>query len=377
MATTLQGRAKTFRIPRPAPAAAAFDRNAVPPPLAPGDHAPPFQLPDHDGATASPWAVRLCGRPAALVFGRGGDDPVYVHELRAWRDERPALERRRALVFAVTGDAVDANAALRARHALGLPLLADRSGLVRRAYGVPRDAAGAVTVLLDANRRMLARLDGSANAPQAIRAARLLDDMAAPDPARRLGAHPPVLVVPRALDADDCARLVTHWHQPVRVWQPDLARGCAAYDAETGDFKLRETHYGSVVQMIVRDPDIQALVDARLMRRVVPEIETAFQTTVTQREAYRIACYDAADGGGLPQHRDNNSEPTRDRRFTISVALNAGQYRGGQLRFREYGEQLYEVETGTAIVWSASLLHEVLPVTQGRRFMIGTHAGGM
>ena len=311
--------------------------------------------------------MRLCGRPAALVFGAGASDPTYLGELRAYRDEGPTLRQHRALVFAITGDGPDANRALHAGQALDFPILADRSGLVRRAYGVPRAAVGAVTVLLDANRRILARLDGSANAPQVIRAARVLDDMAAPAPVQRLGAHPPVLVVPRALDADDCARLVAHWHKPVRVWEPDLVRGCAAYDVESGDFKLRETLYGSVVQMIVRDPDIQALVDARLMRRVVPEIENAFQTTVTQREAYRIACYDAAEGGGLPQHRDNNSEPTRNRRFTVSVALNAGQYRGGQLRFREYGEQLYEVETGTAIVWSASLLHEVLPVTQGRR----------
>jgi predicted 2-oxoglutarate/Fe(II)-dependent dioxygenase YbiX len=128
--------------------------------------------------------------------------------------------------------------------------------------------------------------------------------------------------------------------------------------------------------MVLRDAAVQAFVDATVMRRVVPEIENAFQTTVTHREAYRIACYDAAEKGGLPQHRDNNSEPAQERRFTVSVTLNAGQYAGGQLRFREYGEQLYEIETGTAIVWSAALLHEVLPVTQGRRFMIGTHLSG-
>jgi len=28
---------------------------------------------------------------------------------------------------------------------------------------------------------------------------------------------------------------------------------------------------------------------------------------------------------------------------------------------------------GTAIVWSASLLHEVLPVTSGRRLVLGVH----
>ena len=57
----------------------------------------------------------------------------------------------------------------------------------------------------------------------------------------------------------------------------------------------------------------------------------------------------------------------------MTVDLNAGEYDGGELRFHEYGEQLYAIERGTAIVWSASLLHEVLPVTKGRRLVLGVH----
>ncbi len=373
MATTLQERVKTFRIPRQAPAAVRFGGCADA--LAPGDRAPPFQLPDCDGRLTSPWAVRLCGRPVALVFG-DADDPRYADELRAYRDEHEPLTRHRVLVVAIAAAPPESDSALRALDSLGFPVLRDRGKRVQRGYGIGGALSGAITILLDANRRVLARLEDGANAPQALRAARILDDLAAAVPVQRLGAHPPVLVIPRALAMSDCERLIAHWHRPVRVWEPDLVNGCKAYQVETGDFKLRETHYGSVVQMVVRDAAIQSLLDATLMHRVIPEIEIAFQTTITHREAYRIACYDAADGGGLPQHRDNNSMPTRDRRFTVSVALNAGAYQGGQLRFREYGEQLYEVETGTAIVWSAALLHEVLPVTGGRRFMVGTHTSG-
>ncbi len=67
---------------------------------------------------------------------------------------------------------------------------------------------------------------------------------------------------------------------------------------------------------------------------------------------------------------------TRHRRFTLSVMLNAGGFEGGGLRFREYGEQEYLVETGTVIVWSCALLHEVLPITAGQRFILGTHLFG-
>ena len=57
----------------------------------------------------------------------------------------------------------------------------------------------------------------------------------------------------------------------------------------------------------------------------------------------------------------------------LDTVLKGTRLEGGALRFREYGEQLYEVERGTAVVWSASLLHEVLPVTKGRRFVLGVH----
>ena len=108
-------------------------------------------------------------------------------------------------------------------------------------------------------------------------------------------------------------------------------------------------------------------------RRVIPEIRTAFSAKITRREEYRIAGYDAAEGGSLGAHRDNPTKETRHRRFTVSVTLNAGDFEGGALRFGEYSRQGYLVPTGTAIVWSCSLLHEVLPVTSGRRFILGTH----
>ena len=52
--------------------------------------------------------------------------------------------------------------------------------------------------------------------------------------------------------------------------------------------------------------------------------------------------------------------------------MNTGEYEGGDLRFPEYGIDLYRPPTGGAIVFSCSLLHEVLPVTKGRRFVFLT-----
>jgi predicted 2-oxoglutarate/Fe(II)-dependent dioxygenase YbiX len=134
--------------------------------------------------------------------------------------------------------------------------------------------------------------------------------------------------------------------------------------------------YGRAVEYIVQDEGLQRYIDGRLRRRLLPEIFKAFQARGLKREGYRIAGYEARAGGYLNPHRDNSTPANAHRRFTMTCNLNAGDYEGGELRFREYGEELYAVGRGTAVVWSASLLHEVLPVTRGRRLVLGVHMFG-
>ena len=56
--------------------------------------------------------------------------------------------------------------------------------------------------------------------------------------------------------------------------------------------------------------------------------------------------------------------------FALSINLNTDEYDGGDLRFPEYGPHLYRPELGAALVFSCSLIHEALPVTRGRRFVL-------
>src|SRR5262249_41841245 len=59
--------------------------------------------------------------------------------------------------------------------------------------------------------------------------------------------------------------------------------------------------------------------------------------------------------------------------FALSLNLNAEQeYDGGEVRFAEFGRQLYRPVMGGALVFSCSLLHEVIPVSRGRRFGLFT-----
>ncbi len=61
---------------------------------------------------------------------------------------------------------------------------------------------------------------------------------------------------------------------------------------------------------------------------------------------------------------------TARRRFAMSLALDSDAYEGGYLRFPEYGPQLFRAETGSAVVFSVAVLHEVTKVTAGHRFIL-------
>lgn len=198
--------------------------------------------------------------------------------------------------------------------------------------------------------------------------------LAAARPTATLGEHPPVLVLPRLLNPPECEALIEVWHRPVRRWHSDALR-TEGFANEEGEFKIRIDTYGKTDQFVIRDPAVLEHVDSRLVRRVGPQIRKAFGQSASYREDLHIACYDAAESGSLPVHRDNPTSITRYRVFTLSIHLNASDYEGGRLRFPEYGLHGYEVERGTGVVWSCSLLHEVEPVTRSRRFR-SRRAGG-
>ncbi len=344
-----------------------------------GDRIAPFVLPDQEGNPATLVADEVAGKPALLVFegGTGEDNTAFARELAAMRDHSEAFKESGATIFAITRRSVAENQRLHAEHKLPFQVLSDSDGTAFKACGQDHFPPNhsTVTLVVDPNYRAVRAIGGGeagSHAPQALADLLLLEKEYR---RTQIGVHPPVLVLPRALTPADCARLIEIWHRPVTTWKTDGMR-CEGYTIEKGDFKVQNDSYGNVLQLVVRDPQVQKYLDMKLQRRVLPEISKAFQTTVSQREDYRIAGYDAAKGGVLPAHRDNPTPETKHRRFTLSVTLNAGEFSGGGLCFPEYGGQEYLVSTGTVVVWSCSLLHEVRPVTAGHRFILGTHLFG-
>jgi predicted 2-oxoglutarate/Fe(II)-dependent dioxygenase YbiX/peroxiredoxin len=335
-----------------------------------GDRAPVINTVDDRGQPVSTQADFIAGRPIALLFAALGH-PSLAATLGDLSGAYTELSGT-ATVFAVIGGSAEQVNAAAARWRLPFSVLVDASGGVFDAYGI--EAGALVAVVLDPAHRVVRVMGAGATLAAEVRAC--VRDINPDGPPQRLAAQAPVLVLPRALSPEDCASLIEAWHRPVGVWPSDGFTS-PGYQREAGDFKVAHAGaYGHMNEYVVREPALQRFLDERLGRRLGPELQKAFQTKVSRREDYRISCYEADEGGVLAPHRDNPTAQTAHRRFTMTVNLNAGAYDGGELRFREYGEQLYAVERGTAVVWSASLLHEVLPVTRGRRFILGAHMFG-
>lgn len=176
-------------------------------------------------------------------------------------------------------------------------------------------------------------------------------------------AHAPALIIPRVFEPEFCKHLI------------------ALYDKNGGeDSGFMRDVGGKTVGMVdyshkrrrdyqITDDELQKAAQHRIRRRLVPEIQKAFQFEVTRMERYIVACYDAGEGGYFRPHRDNTTKGTAHRRFAATINLNAEDYDGGYLRFPEYGPQLFKPPTGGAAVFSCSMLHEALPVTKGTRYV--------
>jgi peroxiredoxin len=343
-----------------------------------GDAAPFVRALDHDNKPTASDADLTSGKPVLLLFCPALEDEALAAGLQAFARARDRLAKLQASVFVISRAGVEANAAARQRLSLRFAVLADAKAEIFKGYGVdPYPATPMLTLfILDAGHRVARVLDRMEPATLIAEALAGLERLAAERPVTRLKSHPPVLVLPRMLSPVDCDFLAAVWSRRVPEYGTDGFTN-AGSRTESGDYKVvHDGTYGKAVEYIVQEEGLQRFIDGRLRRRLLPEVRKCFQATGLKREGYRIAGYEARAGGFLNPHRDNSIPANVHRRFTMTVNLNAGAYDGGELRFREYGEELYAVERGTAIVWSASLLHEVLPVTKGRRLVLGVHMYG-
>jgi predicted 2-oxoglutarate/Fe(II)-dependent dioxygenase YbiX len=96
-------------------------------------------------------------------------------------------------------------------------------------------------------------------------------------------------------------------------------------------------------------------------------MEQFFQYQATRMDRYIVSCYDSAVGGHFYRHRDNINAGAQHRRFAVTINLNK-DYDGCDLVFPEFGRRTYRAPHGGAVVFSCGALHQVTPVTRGRRY---------
>lgn len=309
--------------------------------IGPGERAPDFALPRGEGHATRFYGL-VGGHPAVLLLSGGAG----AGELAG-------------LVDSIGGAVPEGDLHVVAREALPAERDAflDPDDGVHEAYGVPTDGPPTALVL-DRNVRVLSVARGRDGAVAAV--AEQLPGTQGGRPDR--GA--PVLLIPDALDAQLCTRLIERWREAGARRTGVEATGRDGHRGEELDEhrKRRRDH-------TVEDEELLQTLTAHIGRRIMPEIRKAFAYRATRFEGFKIGCYTADDAGFFEPHRDNLSRETSHRRFALTLNLNE-DYEGGELRFPEYGPRRYRPDAGEALVFSGSHLHEVLPVTAGRRFVL-------
>jgi peroxiredoxin len=325
-----------------------------PPALSVGEFAPWFTAPTP--LNPNFYFSTVAGRYVLLGF-LPSDDAGRRRAMNAFDSERARFDDLQLTAFMVIRDAPSIE---RVRNQLpGLRWLLDGDGAVSRLFGAlaPDGTERPFWLLLDPSLRVLA------SAPMDGAAAMMHRVAGLPAVAAHAGVPlcAPVLVAPRIFEPELCRQLISLYEdqggEVSGVMRDIDGRTVGVVD---GHKRRRDASIG--------DPELRAALRSRLRKRLLPEIEKAFQFTATRVERYIVACYDAADGGYFRPHRDNETLGTAHRKFAVSINLNAEAFDGGDLRFPEFGPRTYRPPTGGAVVFSCSLQHEATPVTRGRRY---------
>lgn len=311
-----------------------------------GERAPDFALPRGPDGDRVRFYGRVGGSPSAVVFS-GADAEAGLATARRLRDADPTLD----VHLVVHGDDTTVP-----------DVFVDPTGGVHGAYGIATTASSPVVVMLDRNVR--------------VRDAVQADDPDDLDELVAAGAHAagareprhqhgfaPVLFVPGAVQPDLCAHLVATFTaaDPVAGEVETTADG--RRDEALDHLRKRRR------DLVVEDPDLLRTLTRHVGRRVIPEVAKAFSFRADRFEGFKLGAYDEHDSGFFAAHRDNLSPSTQHRRFGVSINLD-DDYEGGELCFPEYGPDLYRPDAGEALVFSGSHLHEVRPVTAGRRHVL-------
>lgn len=330
--------------------------------LSVGYRAPDFTLPGPDGSPLRFYDLFI-GRPLLLLLWPGPAAAEATTSLQALAARQDEIDSLQCDILAVCEGE---NPAAEDAFPLAAPLCYDPTGDVSRAY---RHASGLghapdtlVWLLLDANQRVVWQGQGPTLVEEGLGAMAACSQNQA-RPTAPLGQCAPILILPRVFDETFCQDLIGLWRQG----NPEEGTVGSADDA--GEFHRVYHARKKRLDLKIHDPELHKQMELALGERIAPEMEKAFRFANFHFERFLVGCYDAQRDDRFRPHRDNLSDDTATRRFAVSVNLNDG-FKGGGVVFPEYGPDSYCPCAGGALIFSCSLIHEALPVTDGARFVL-------
>ena len=331
-----------------------------------GDFSPTIKLPSQTGGKVWAFDTSLAGRPVAYIIFRNASSTATVATLEAFKNCFAEFQEIGARVVGISNLFPVENGQLAQNLDLPFSFLSDVNGDYAASYGLPPGDDAIACAVLDRNCRLLKLLSGSPGTAMATQALKICGKESTASEGKQVKTQAPVLLIPRVFEPDFCKQLIKFWRQGDKAEDQITQRAEDGQSDKVSDVVKRRTD----VLVPEGDHPVNLEIRRRLSMRVIPELEKAFDHHASRYELARIGCYESAKKGFFRAHRDlYHGDTVTPRRFAMSLNLN-DEFEGGDVRFAEYGMQTYRAPLGGGLVFSCRLLHEVTPVTKGKRFTL-------
>jgi predicted 2-oxoglutarate/Fe(II)-dependent dioxygenase YbiX/peroxiredoxin len=321
-----------------------------------GDPVPWFSAPlIGDGAFHLQVAA---GRWIVLSFLGSPHDPRAQQEVAELLRDTSLFHEDRVVFYGLFSTPPADPAIYTALNTPAISFLADYDGAISRAYGAgtkPR------TIVLDPMLRAVADIPCDYPQGHAQSVINVIKSLPPVDNSAGVPLTAPVLVIPRIFDFPLCDFLV-QFYDKLGGADSGFLLDSNGQTSTVVDYRLKRRN-----DLAVLRPDVRDAIRGQIVRRLVPAIERFFQFSATRMDRYIVACYDSEVGGHFSRHRDNVNAGAQHRRFAVTINLNH-DYDGCDLAFPEFGSKTYRAPHGGAVVFSCGALHQVTPVTRGRRY---------
>jgi len=321
-----------------------------------GDPVPWFAAPLIAGSVFNLQVA--AGRWIVLSFLGSPKNPRAHTEIAELLRDAQLFHEDRLVFYGVLTAPPDGDAPYLKLSNSAISFIADYDGAISACFGA---AAMPRTVVLDPMLRAVANIPWDHEAGHVATVRGVLQSLPSVDDSAGVPLTAPVLIVPRVFDFSLCDFLV-QFYEKFGGKDSGFLLDTDGKTSTVVDHKLKRRNDLPVVA-----PELREVIRSRIVRRLQPAVQRYFQFDATRMDRYIVACYDSAIGGHFYRHRDNVNAGAQHRRFAISLNLNR-DYDGCDLIFPEFGSRAYRAPHGGAVVFSCGALHQVTPVTGGRRY---------